>query len=143
MCTASTRKMASLAQQLGGALQCPPFSTTRLSKHCNHLSNSKQTQKPNFVVRAVASPASVGVSNAETRERQRLKQLFQDAYERCRKSPLQGVSFTLDDFVSKIENFDVFPETGGKVSSSSLVLSLLLHIMCRYCVQIVLCKKIV
>jgi small subunit ribosomal protein S1 len=67
------------------------------------------------VVRAVASPASVGVSNAETRERQRLKQLFQDAYERCRKSPLQGVSFTLDDFVSKIENFDVFPQTGGKV----------------------------
>ncbi|KAG5555350.1 hypothetical protein RHGRI_012777 [Rhododendron griersonianum] len=99
--------MASLAQQLGGGLRCPPISTTRLS-------NRQKTQTPNWVVRAVASP-SVGISNAETRERQKLKQLFQEAYERCRKSPLEGVPFTVEDFSSRLENFDVFPEVGAMV----------------------------
>ncbi|KAF7145389.1 hypothetical protein RHSIM_Rhsim04G0243100 [Rhododendron simsii] len=128
--------MASLAQQLGGGLRCPPISTTRLS-------NKQKTQKPNWVVRAVASP-SVGISNAETRERQKLKQLFQEAYERCRKSPLEGVPFTLEDFSSRLENFDVFPEVGAMVSSHlSLIISTLTYmcIMCMYILAITICVK--
>ncbi|KAI8561898.1 hypothetical protein RHMOL_Rhmol04G0377800 [Rhododendron molle] len=113
--------MASLAQQLGGGLRCPPISTTRLS-------HKQKTQKPNWVVRAVASP-SVGISNAETRERQKLKQLFQEAYERCRKSPLEGVPFRLEDFSSRLEDFDVFPEVGAMVSSHlSLIISTLTYV---------------
>ncbi|XP_059644220.1 small ribosomal subunit protein bS1c [Cornus florida] len=101
--------MASLAQQFGG-LKCSPLSTSRLSKPFNNHS-TKQTQKPNLV-RIVSA---VAISNAQTKERQRLKEMFEHAYERCRTVPLEGVSFTVDDFHSALDKYDFNSELGTKV----------------------------
>ncbi|KAL2941419.1 30S ribosomal protein S1 chloroplastic, partial [Bienertia sinuspersici] len=56
--------------------------------------------------------AGVAVNNAENRERQKLKKLFEDAYERCRTAPMEGVSFTLDDFHSALDKNDFNSELG-------------------------------
>ncbi|KNA15241.1 hypothetical protein SOVF_099990 [Spinacia oleracea] len=102
--------MASLAQQLAGGLRCPPLSNSNLSKPFS----PKHTLKPRFspIVSAVA------VSNAQTRERQKLKQLFEDAYERCRNAPMEGVSFTIDDFHTALDKYDFNSEMGSRVKGT-------------------------
>ncbi|KAL6990155.1 ribosomal 40S subunit protein S1B [Sarracenia purpurea var. burkii] len=101
--------MATLAQQFGG-LRCPPLSTTRLSKH--HTNSARQTQRKPNSVRVVSA---VAISNAQTKEREELKQMFEEAYERCRTSPMEGVSFTLEDFHAALEKYDFNSEIGTKV----------------------------
>ncbi|GMH18247.1 hypothetical protein Nepgr_020088 [Nepenthes gracilis] len=105
--------MASLAQQLGG-LRCPPLSNSHLSKSFypspKHTSNIR-THRP----RILPIVSAVAVSNAETREREKLKQLFEEAHERCRTAPMEGVSFTLEDFNAALDKFDFNSEIGGKV----------------------------
>ena len=100
--------MASLAQQFTG-LRCSPLSSSRFSKSKPFY--SKQTHKPTLfpIVSAVA------ISNAQTKERAELKKLFEDAYERCRTTPLEGVPFTLDDFNAALEKYDFNAEIGTKV----------------------------
>lgn len=61
---------------------------------------------------------AVAISNAETKERERLKEMFQDAFERCRESPMEGVSFTLDDFHLSLEKYDFNSEIGTKVKGT-------------------------
>lgn len=78
----------------------------------------------------------MAISNAETREREELNQLFEEAYERCRTAPMEGVSFTLEEFHSALEKYDFNSELGTKVSEilflsfsfSILVFSLFLKI---------------
>lgn len=98
--------MASLAQQFTG-LRCPPLSSSRLSKP----SSTKHTHKPTLlpIVSAVA------ISNAQTKERLKLKELFEDAYERCRTAPMESVSFTIEDFHAALDNYDFNFEVGTKV----------------------------
>ncbi|WCJ23248.1 ribosomal protein S1 [Euphorbia peplus] len=96
--------MASLAQQLTG-LRCSPLSTSRLVQK----SSSPKLRKSRFVVSAVA------ISNAQTKEREKLKQMFEDAYERCRTAPMEGVSFSIDDFHTAIEKYDFNSEIGTTV----------------------------
>ncbi|XP_021751956.1 30S ribosomal protein S1, chloroplastic [Chenopodium quinoa] len=102
--------MAALTQQLAGGLRCPPLSNSNLSKPFS----SKHTLKPRFspIVSAVA------VNNAQTRERQKLKQLFEDAYERCRTAPMEGVSFTIDDFHTALDKYDFNSELGTRVKGT-------------------------
>lgn len=103
--------MASLAQQFGG-LKCPPISSTKLSK----LSNSKNQLLPRK--RNVVSAAAVAVTNAQTRERMKLKEIFEEAYERCRTAPLEGVAFTVEDFHSALDKYDFDSEIGTKVKGT-------------------------
>ncbi|CAH1442357.1 unnamed protein product [Lactuca virosa] len=102
--------MASLAQQIGG-LRCPSLSNTRLSRK----TSSSNTQP---VKRIFTTKAAVAVSNAQTRERMKLKEMFEEAYERCRTSPYEGVAFTVDDFHSAIEKYDYNSEIGTKVKGT-------------------------
>lgn len=104
--------MASLAQQFTG-LRCPPLSSSRLSKPYS----CKQTQKRSVL----PIVSSVAISNAQTKERQKLKELFEDAYERCRTAPMEGVAFTLEDFHAGLDKYDFNSELGTKVCSLSFV----------------------
>ena len=61
--------------------------------------------------------AAVGISNAETRERETLQEMFNDAYERCRTNPMDGVAFNIQDFHTAIQKYDFNSEIGTKVSS--------------------------
>ncbi|KAA3485217.1 30S ribosomal protein S1, chloroplastic [Gossypium australe] len=101
--------MASLAQQFTG-LRCPPLSSSRFSV------KPKQTQK----VGAFASPivSAVAVSNAQTKDRLELKKMFEDAYERCRTAPMEGVAFTVEDFQNALEKYDFDSELGTKVKGT-------------------------
>ncbi|CAN6467244.1 unnamed protein product [Victoria cruziana] len=62
--------------------------------------------------------AAVAISNTQTRERQRLKELFEEAYERCRTAPTDGLSFTVEDFVSALDKYDFDSEVGTKVKGT-------------------------
>lgn len=77
----------------------------------HHHQSKQQSQKPRIVVQAAAV-----VANAQTRERLKLKEMFEDAYERCRTTPMEGVAFTVDDFHSALEKYDFDSEVGTKVS---------------------------
>ncbi|OMO58525.1 Ribosomal protein S1 [Corchorus olitorius] len=101
--------MASLAQQFTG-LRCPPLSSSRFSIR------PKQTQK----VGAFASPivSSIALANAQTKDRLELKKMFEDAYERCRTAPMEGVAFTLEDFQNSLEKYDFESELGTKVKGT-------------------------
>lgn len=106
--------MAALAQQFTG-LRCPPISHTRLSirKSITQIQQKlRNSRKNKMIVSAVA------ISNAQTREREELKQLFEEAYERCRTAPMEGVSFTLEEFHSALEKYDFNSELGTKVKGT-------------------------
>ncbi|KAB5538407.1 hypothetical protein DKX38_015940 [Salix brachista] len=103
--------MASLAQQFAGIV-CPPISSPRLTERATTFSKPKRAV--NFVVTARA----VAISNAQTKERQNLKQLFEEAYERCRTAPMEGVSFTLEDFHAAINTYDFNSEIGTRVKGT-------------------------
>ncbi|KAG8372833.1 hypothetical protein BUALT_Bualt12G0108100 [Buddleja alternifolia] len=106
--------MASLAQQFGG-LKCPPISTTKqkLSNSKNHNYTMNMPRK-----RSVISAASAAIANAQTRERMKLKEMFEEAYERCRTAPMEGVAFTIGDFHDAIEKYDFNSEIGTKVKGT-------------------------
>lgn len=119
--------MTSLAQQIGG-LRCPSLSTTNLTRKPSFSNiNQQQSVKKIHIIKA----ASV-ISNAQTRERQKLKDLFEEAYERCRTAPYEGVAFTVEDFHSAIEKFDYTSEIGSKVIEI-FVLSLCIYIIYVCC----------
>ncbi|PIN23262.1 hypothetical protein CDL12_04028 [Handroanthus impetiginosus] len=102
--------MASLAQQFGG-LKCPPFPATK-----NKFSNSKNphcTALPKK--RRVIAPAAAYAPNAQTRERMKLKEMFEEAYERCRTAPMEGVAFTIEDFHAAVDKYDFNSEIGTEV----------------------------
>ncbi|CAN6548417.1 unnamed protein product [Malus baccata var. baccata] len=99
--------MASLAQQFTG-LRCSPLSTSRLSKPSIL---PKQNKMPGLL--PIVSAAVI--SNAQTKERLKLKEIFEDAHERCRTAPMEGVSFTLDSFYNALEKYDFNSEIGTKV----------------------------
>lgn len=101
--------MASLAQQVAG-LRCAPVSNTRLSKPFS----PKQNQRRNLV----PVVAAVAISNAQTKERIKLKEMFEQAYERCRTAPMEGLSFTVEDFHSALDKYDFNSEIGTKVTGT-------------------------
>lgn len=64
--------------------------------------------------------AAVPISNAQTRERQKMKDLFREARERCVSDPMDGVSFTVDDFHRALDDQDFGTGVGCKVSRVSV-----------------------
>ncbi|KAJ0092759.1 hypothetical protein Patl1_24810 [Pistacia atlantica] len=101
-----------LAQQFTG-LRCPPLSSTRLS---GRKPISQHQQKLHSRNRVIVS--AVAISNAQTKDRLELMRLFEEAYERCRTAPMEGVSFTLDEFHSAIEKYEFNSELGTKVKGT-------------------------
>lgn len=45
----------------------------------------------------------------------KLKEMFEEAYERCRNAPMEGVSFTVDDFNDALDKYDFTSEIGSRV----------------------------
>ena len=69
---------------------------------------------------AFASPivSAVAVSNAQTKDRLELKKMFEDAYERCRTAPMEGISFAIEDFQAVLGNYDFNSGLGTKVKGT-------------------------
>ncbi|QCD77440.1 small subunit ribosomal protein S1 [Vigna unguiculata] len=67
---------------------------------------------------------SVAVENAQRKERVRLKKLFEEAYERCRSAPTEGVSFTLQQFTDALDKYDYESEVGAKAQNAAYVAQL-------------------
>lgn len=95
--------MASLAQQFTG-LRCPPLPSSPL------LKKPKKTLKLRTL-----TVSAVPISNAQTKERSELKKLFDEAHERCRLAPVEGVAFSIDDFQAAVEKYDFDSEMGTKI----------------------------
>ncbi|ESW19393.1 hypothetical protein PHAVU_006G121100 [Phaseolus vulgaris] len=68
--------------------------------------------------RMIPVVCSVATENAQKKERVRLKQLFEEAYERCRTAPTEGVSFTLQQFSDSLDKYDYESEVGAKVKGT-------------------------
>ncbi|XP_038906593.1 30S ribosomal protein S1, chloroplastic-like [Benincasa hispida] len=96
-----------------------PLSSWRLSASSWNWNRfpPKEWRKLLPLVSAAASSPSP-ISNAQTKERLKLKQLFKEAYERCCTSPMDGVSFTLEDFHAALADYDFVSELGTKVKGT-------------------------
>lgn len=106
---------SSLAHQFAG-LRCaslpsssPSLSSLLLKPSYSPPRRSQRSRRPLRVVSAVA------ISNAEVEERRKLKALFQEAREECLANPMEGVSFTLQDFEAALAKYDFNSEIGTKV----------------------------
>ncbi|XP_051144657.1 30S ribosomal protein S1, chloroplastic [Andrographis paniculata] len=101
-----------------GGLNCPLISTVKTAT----FSRRPRSNNPPFLLlpkrTSVISAAAVPISNAQTRERMKLKEMFEDAYERCRTAPMEGVSFTMEDFQIALEKYDFNSEIGTKVTGT-------------------------
>lgn len=79
----------------------------------------------------------MAVSNAQTRERMKLKEMFEDAYEKCRTVPMEGVPFTIEDFHTALDKYDFNSEIGTRVFPSlSLSLALFFFFLCVFLVLV-------
>lgn len=119
--------MASLAQQVGG-LRCPSISTTRLSRkqHINTTTTPTLKSRKSRTIRMGFLKGVRVISNAQTKERERLREMFNDAYERCLREPSDGVAFSTDNFRAVIEKHGIEAEMGTtRVSSSPIFLNYL------------------
>ncbi|XP_020205696.1 30S ribosomal protein S1, chloroplastic [Cajanus cajan] len=61
---------------------------------------------------------SIAIENAQNKERAKLKKLFEEAYERCRTAPTEGVSFSLQQFTDALDKYDFNAEIGTKVKGT-------------------------
>ncbi|XP_060173988.1 small ribosomal subunit protein bS1c-like [Lycium barbarum] len=108
--------MASLTHQFVG-LKCPQISRTRIIH-----SNNKNLINPIIIhtkmQKVVCKATAVAITNAQTKERLKLKEMFEEAYERCRIAPMEGVAFTVEDFHSALEKYDFDSEIGTKVKGT-------------------------
>lgn len=102
--------MASLAHQFSG-LRCPPLASSPLSKPTSKPTCGRASFSTTIV-------SAVAINNAQTRERQKLKQMFEDAYDRCLNAPMEGVSFSVEDFHTAIDKYDFDSEIGTKVKGT-------------------------
>ncbi|KAL2341621.1 hypothetical protein Fmac_009561 [Flemingia macrophylla] len=57
---------------------------------------------------------SIAIENAQNKERAKLKKLFEEAYERCRTAPTEGVSFSFQQFTDALDKYDFNAEIGTK-----------------------------
>ncbi|KAG4946187.1 hypothetical protein AAZX31_15G131000 [Glycine max] len=68
--------------------------------------------------RMVPVVCSIAIKNAQNKERAKLKKLFEEAYERCRTAPTEGVSFTIQQFTDALDKYDFDAEMGTKVKGT-------------------------
>ncbi|OAY73076.1 30S ribosomal protein S1, chloroplastic [Ananas comosus] len=115
--------MASLAQHFSG-LRCPPLSSSpALSKPSSSSSSSSSKRRSSSSSRVSTTVVAAVVAGTYAltpaqKERQKLKELFEEAYERCRTAPMEGVSFTVEDFNAALDKYDFDAEIGSKVKGT-------------------------
>jgi small subunit ribosomal protein S1 len=99
--------MASLVQHVAG-LACPPLSGA--------------SRRPGAPVRPSALVCGTYVMSKDEKERERMRTLFDEASERCRTAPMEGISFSPEDLESAVETTDIDTDIGSLViPPSSLV----------------------
>lgn len=103
---------SSLAQQIG-VLKCPFIPNPRVGGSSRNLAHI-HSYTNNLSLVCQAAP----LNNAQTRERQDLKDMFEEAYERCCAAPMEGVSFTLEDFQAALDKYDVDCKIGSKIKGT-------------------------
>ena len=94
--------MASLAQHVAG-LPCPPLSGAARRRP------AAQRRPPSALV------CGTYALTKDERERERMRQLFDDASERCRTAPMDGVAFSPDDLDTAVESTDIDTEIGSLI----------------------------
>ncbi|KAJ4822905.1 ribosomal 40S subunit protein S1B [Turnera subulata] len=99
--------MASLAQHQFAVLRKLPYLSSSVKRASPP---SKRTRPSRFVV-----TAAVAIRNEKTRERERWKRLFEEASERCRLYPTEGVLFTYEEFMAALGKYDYNLEVGDTV----------------------------
>ncbi|CAL9136692.1 unnamed protein product [Musa textilis] len=107
--------MASFVNHQFAGLRCPPLSPSPLSKPSSAAS-SKAPARPSFCSAAVIA-GTYALTSAQ-KERQKLKEVFEEAYDRCRTAPMEGVAFTVEDFHAALEKYDFDSEIGTKVKGA-------------------------
>nr|ABF95618.1 30S ribosomal protein S1, chloroplast precursor, putative, expressed [Oryza sativa Japonica Group] len=96
--------MASLAQHVAG-LASPPLS-------------GAPRRRPAAPTRPSALVCGTYALTKEERERERMCQLFDEASERCRTAPMEGVSFSPEDLDSAVESTDIDTDIGSLIKGT-------------------------
>ncbi|KAG6501126.1 hypothetical protein ZIOFF_040994 [Zingiber officinale] len=103
---ASEPRMASFAPHQLAGIRCPPISSSPI------LKPSTTPARPSFCPAAVIM--GTYALTPDQKERQQLKEMFEEARERCLNAPMEGVSFTVEDFNEALEKYDFNSEIGSK-----------------------------
>ncbi|AQL07040.1 30S ribosomal protein S1 [Zea mays] len=109
--------MASLAQHVAG-LPCPPLSGASRRRP------AAQRRPPSALV------CGTYALTKDERERERMRQVFDDASERCRTAPMEGVAFSPDDLDTAVESTDIDTEIGSLFMVSQNVKWYIMQGMC-------------
>ncbi|XP_042398245.1 30S ribosomal protein S1, chloroplastic-like [Zingiber officinale] len=102
--------MASFAPHQLAGIRCPPISSSPI------LKPSSTPARPSFCPAAVIM--GTYALTPDQKERQQLKEMFEEARERCLNAPMEGVSFTVEDFNEALEKYDFNSEIGSKVKGT-------------------------
>ncbi|WOL00273.1 30S ribosomal protein S1, chloroplastic-like [Canna indica] len=112
------KEMAALApHRFYTRLRCPPLSSSSL--HCRPSSaavHSKPLSRRSYCCAAVVA-GTYALTPAQ-KEREKLRELFDEASERCRTAPMEGVSFTVEAFHAALDKYDFDYEIGEKVKGT-------------------------
>ncbi|KAG0501647.1 hypothetical protein HPP92_001719 [Vanilla planifolia] len=119
--------MVTLANHFSG-LRCVPLSFSQLSRHgatsvfeVRRRSSGLYPTRVGEIVCAARVADPVAITPAQ-KEREALKKLFEEAYERARLTPTAGVPFTLEDFHATVEKYDYDSEIGDKVKGTVVMI---------------------
>ncbi|OEL34010.1 30S ribosomal protein S1, chloroplastic [Dichanthelium oligosanthes] len=98
--------MASLAQHVAG-LPCPPLSGASRRRR-----PAAQRRPPSALV------CGTYALTKDERERERMRGLFDEASERCRTAPMEGVAFSPEDLDTAVESTDIDTEIGSLIKGT-------------------------
>ncbi|XP_078445502.1 ribosomal protein S1 [Wolffia australiana] len=101
---------AALGQQFSG-LRCAPLSSSPRGKP------SQRNPLP-YRPLVVAQAVNLNTNALQSRERVQLKEQFEQAYDRCRNAPMEGVAFSVEDFITALDKYDFDSEIGTKIKGT-------------------------
>lgn len=109
--------MVSLAhhQLSSSGLRPPPLFSSPLAKPSP--SSKLPARRTTITGAASVGSAAVAITPAQ-KERKKLREVFEEAYSRCRDAPMEGVAFTVEDFHAALEKYDFNSEIGTKVKGT-------------------------
>ncbi|CAL9782522.1 unnamed protein product [Musa acuminata subsp. burmannicoides] len=112
--------MAALAaHSFSAGLRWPLVSSSPLSRPSSAAVPSKPPVRRSYCHAAVVA-GTYALTPAQ-KERQKLRELFEEASDRCRTAPMEGVAFTIEDFHAALDKYDFDSEIGAKVKGTVLL----------------------
>ncbi|URD81577.1 30S ribosomal protein S1 [Musa troglodytarum] len=112
--------MAAVApHSFSAGLRWPLVSSSPLSPPSSAAVPSKPPVRRSYCHAAVVV-GTYALTPAQ-KERQKLRELFEEASDRCRTAPMEGVAFTIDDFHAALDKYDFDSEIGAKVKGTVLL----------------------